>query len=60
MTKSPTSIKLSDATRRLIERAALKRGVNLSEFIREAAVEQAVRTMEICRSCGQPHPAKVA
>jgi uncharacterized protein (DUF1778 family) len=58
--KIPTTIKLSKPTRRIIEEAAAKRGVTLSEFIRDAAFELAVRTVETCRNCGQPHPAKVA
>ena len=58
--KIPTTIKLSRPTRRAFEEAARKRGVTLSEFIRQGASELAARTMETCRNCGQPHPAKVA
>ena len=60
MRKIPTTIKFPAAMRRVIEEAARRKGVNLSEFVRDAAFEQAARTVEVCRSCGQPHPAKVA
>ena len=60
MRKIPTTIKLPEVTRRLIEEAARKRGVTMSDFIRDAASEQAARTVEACEHCGQPHPAKVA
>jgi uncharacterized protein (DUF1778 family) len=60
MRKIPTTIKLPAVTRQLVEQAARKRGITLSDYIRDALFEQAAKTLEACSHCGQPHPAKVA
>ena len=55
MRKIPTTIKFPAEMRRVIVEAARKRGVNLSEFVRDAAFELAVKTTGACVHCGQPH-----
>lgn len=53
--KKNTTIKMDDETRRLALREAHRRGLSLSEYIREATRDRVLRDADACKACGRPH-----